>query len=83
MGPADPGGQRTRGDRQGQAKGAAWREAPEAGPWAVGTRVVHDHFGTGTVVGRKGSGDSLRVSVRFASGTKLLMVKYAPMRRAG
>ncbi|MBI2881680.1 MAG: UvrD-helicase domain-containing protein [Candidatus Tectomicrobia bacterium] len=52
-------------------------------PWAVGVRVIHEHFGPGTIVDRKGSGDDLQVSVRFAGGTKRLVVRYAPLRRAG
>jgi DNA helicase-2/ATP-dependent DNA helicase PcrA len=62
----------------------AARQKPEMqGPWRVGGRVVHEHFGPGTIVDRKGSGEDVRVSVRFASGTKQLIVKYAPMREAG
>ncbi len=53
------------------------------GPWGVGARVVHERFGPGTIVARNGSGDKLRVSVRFASGAKQLVVKYAPMKETG
>ena len=53
------------------------------GQWGVGARVVHEHFGPGTIVARNGSGDKLRVSVRFASGAKQLVVKYAPMKETG
>ena len=54
-----------------------------SGPWGVGARVVHERFGPGTIVARNGSGDKLRVSVRFASGAKQLVVKYAPMKETG
>ncbi|MDP6087520.1 MAG: UvrD-helicase domain-containing protein [Nitrospinota bacterium] len=53
------------------------------GKWGVGARVVHEQFGPGTIVARNGSGDKLRVSVRFASGAKQLVVKYAPMKETG
>ena len=45
--------------------------------------MVHERFGPGTIVARNGSGDKLRVSVRFASGAKQLVVKYAPMKETG
>ncbi len=50
------------------------------GRWKVGTRIIHDIFGSGTILGSKGSGDNLCLSVRFATGTKKLMIKYAPIR---
>ncbi|MEE8109933.1 MAG: UvrD-helicase domain-containing protein [bacterium] len=71
------------GSRKPPAMSQGIQEPPKQGPWAIGARVVHEHFGRGTVVARKGSGDDQCVSVRFATGTKKLMVKYAPMRESG
>ncbi|MFQ5914701.1 MAG: ATP-dependent helicase [Nitrospinota bacterium] len=72
-----------RGERSPRAAAVPPGRGEPPGHWAVGARVVHDHFGPGRIVDRVGSGDELRVVVRFAGGTKRLMVKYAPMREAG
>lgn len=45
---------------------------------SVGTRLLHDRFGAGVVIGCEGSGDSAKVRVRFAAaGEKNLLVKFA------
>jgi DNA helicase-2/ATP-dependent DNA helicase PcrA len=48
---------------------------------APGTRVAHDHFGFGVVEGVQGSGGSARLTVRFASaGKRVLLAQYAKLR---
>ena len=49
---------------------------------APGDRVTHDAFGLGTVVSTRGSGDDMAVTVDFgSSGTKTLVVRYAPVEK--
>ncbi len=78
-------GEEPAGPRGGHFSGQAESEArtSSAGQWKMGARVLHDTFGSGTIVESRGSGDELCVTVRFATGTKQLMIKYAPMRIAG
>jgi DNA helicase-2/ATP-dependent DNA helicase PcrA len=46
-----------------------------------GTRVAHDHFGFGVVELVQGSGGSARLTVRFASaGKRVLLAQYAKLR---
>jgi DNA helicase-2/ATP-dependent DNA helicase PcrA len=46
--------------------------------WAVGTRVKHAEFGSGKIIERTGTGESVKVMVLFDSGQwKKLIVKYA------
>ena len=66
------------GHFSGQAESEVRTSAP--GQWKMGVRVLHDTFGSGTIVGSRGSGDDLCVTVRFSTGTKQLMIKYAPIR---
>ena len=48
------------------------------GAYAIGTKVQHARFGTGTVVGTEGAGDNAKVRVDFGSaGVKNLLVKFA------
>lgn len=68
------------GHFSGQAESEVRTSAP--GQWKMGVRVLHDTFGSGTIVGSRGSGDDLCVTVRFSTGTKQLMIKYAPIRIA-
>ncbi len=46
---------------------------------SIGTRIVHDRFGEGTVVGMEGKGDSAKIRVDFGMpvGAKNLLVKFA------
>ena len=53
-----------------------------ANPYPPGDRVTHDAFGLGTVVSTRGSGDDMAVTVDFgSSGTKTLVVRYAPVEK--
>jgi len=50
-------------------------------PYPEGTRVWHDDYGEGEVVGASGFGGRRRVTVRFDdSGEKQFVVSYAPLR---
>lgn len=43
----------------------------------IGSRVKHAKFGKGDVVGRQGTGDALKIEVRFEDGvTRLLGYKF-------
>jgi hypothetical protein len=49
----------------------------EASSFPIGSRVRHVKFGKGDVVGRQGTGDALKIEVRFEDGvTRLLAVAY-------
>lgn len=49
-------------------------------PMRVGTRVRHAKFGPGTVMFTAGTGDKLKVRIRFSTGrTAMLMAKQAPL----
>ena len=61
--------------------------APSAGSavigWQVGNKVEHPKFGVGTVVAAKGSGGDQELKIAFpGQGIKLLLTKYAPLKRA-
>ncbi|MEW6244863.1 MAG: UvrD-helicase domain-containing protein [Bacillota bacterium] len=59
------------------------RQREPAGRFAVGDLVVHDKFGTGTVVSQKGEGDDLEISVAFkGKGIVRLLARYAPLKKA-
>ena len=46
----------------------------------IGLRVRHPEFGRGEIVDKSGSGEMLKVTVRFDSGAvKKLLVRYAPL----
>ncbi|MGA4540370.1 DNA helicase PcrA [Uniformispora flossi] len=48
----------------------------------AGDRVTHDKFGLGTVVATQGEGDKAQASIDFgASGTKQLLLRYAPVEK--
>ncbi|MHB2026370.1 MAG: ATP-dependent helicase [Elusimicrobiota bacterium] len=50
---------------------------------SVGMRVRHPDFGSGLVLDKSGSGESLKVTVRFDNGrTARLLVRYAPLEPA-
>ncbi len=54
------------------------RAAPTS--YAVGTQVVHEHFGRGVVQKREDEGDQLKLTVIFRDhGAKKLLPRYAPM----
>jgi DNA helicase-2/ATP-dependent DNA helicase PcrA len=49
-------------------------------PYAVGSQVVHQHFGRGVVQKREGDGERLKLTVIFRDhGVKKLLAKFAPM----
>ncbi len=45
----------------------------------LGKRVRHPHFGEGVILNHEGNGPHARVEVRFASGTKWLVVHFAKL----
>lgn len=45
----------------------------------LGSRVRHERFGEGVVLNHEGSGDHARVQVRFAAGTKWLVLEYSKL----
>lgn len=47
----------------------------------VGDQVEHSTFGTGTVVAVEGAGDKTVAKVKFASETKRLLLRYAPLKK--
>ena len=47
-----------------------------------GDRVTHDKFGLGTVVATQGEGDKAQATIDFgATGTKQLLLRYAPVEK--
>jgi DNA helicase-2/ATP-dependent DNA helicase PcrA len=50
---------------------------------SVGDRVTHDAWGMGRVVDLRGAGDGLQAQVDFGgdTGTKWLMLRYAPLQK--
>jgi hypothetical protein len=49
----------------------------EAPTFPIGRRVRHAKFGKGDVVGRQGTGEALKIEVRFEDGvTRLLAVAF-------
>ncbi|MBF0697484.1 ATP-dependent DNA helicase PcrA, partial [Actinomyces bowdenii] len=74
-------------DPESPAEAAAGEDLPAAvAGIRVGDTVLHDSYGTGTVVGLEGRGRSLTARVEFtidgAPATKRLMLRYAPVTRA-
>lgn len=58
----------------------AGQESAPASAYKVGTRVRHAKFGPGTVMFTAGSGDKLKVRVRFNTGrTAMLVANLAPL----
>jgi DNA helicase-2/ATP-dependent DNA helicase PcrA len=50
----------------------------------AGTRVLHSHWGEGTIVHREGSGENLKLTVVFRGGMKKkLLAKYADLEIMG
>ena len=48
--------------------------------YSVGQRVNHAKFGMGTILNYEGSGDSMRVQIKFQkAGTKWLISSYAKL----
>jgi len=67
------------GDASDVAKNKAAPEATRDG-YQVGVSVNHPDYGRGTVVGREGQNEGLKVTIRFQKvGTKKFVVKFAPL----
>ncbi len=77
------------------ARTAARRGHPAASParfdlpaaedgFSVGVRVSHPMFGSGKVLGREGSGKSLKLTIQFTGyGTKRILPAYTQLTREG
>jgi len=66
----------------GGASGGGAR-SPRLDRVAIGMRVRHPAFGIGSVVDKSGSGEGLKVTVRFDDGrTTKLLARYAPLEAA-
>ena len=77
------------------ARAAARRAQPAAPPlptdfppaedgFSVGVRVSHPMFGTGKVLGREGSGKSLKLTIQFSGyGTKRILPAYTQLTTEG
>ena len=51
--------------------------------WRVGDKVAHEKWGIGTIVAAKGEVGDQELKVAFpGQGIKLLLAKYAPLKRA-
>ena len=58
--------------------------APSADGLREGCRVHHDRFGDGKVIKMEGSGENLKVTVKFdLLGTKILLAKFARLKVIG
>ena len=68
------------GTARGRAAGPGLRPIPAL---EVGDRVNHDAFGLGTVTATRGAGDSTQAEVDFGAGTgsKWLLLRYAPLEK--
>jgi DNA helicase-2/ATP-dependent DNA helicase PcrA len=76
------------------ARAAARRSQPAAAPlpsdfpaadgFSVGVRVSHPMFGSGKVMGREGSGKSLKLTIQFTGyGTKRILPAYTQLTTEG
>ncbi|WP_328133619.1 hypothetical protein, partial [Paenibacillus validus] len=52
--------------------------------FAMGDKVKHGKWGTGTIVAMKGSGDDTELQIAFPApvGVKRLLAKFAPIEKA-
>jgi DNA helicase-2/ATP-dependent DNA helicase PcrA len=68
------------GTARGRTAGPGLRPIPDLD---VGDRVNHDAFGLGIVTATRGAGDSTQAEVDFGAGTgsKWLLLRYAPLER--
>ena len=60
------------------ATSSARRDEPSS-PYRVGSIVRHDKLGRGSVIRVEGVPDDWKVTIRFPSGTKTIMTKYAQL----
>jgi DNA helicase-2/ATP-dependent DNA helicase PcrA len=50
-------------------------------PWAVGDRIIHDHFGEGTITHILGSGRKTNLAIKFQGiGQKIIDPKFTPIK---
>lgn len=49
----------------------------------IGMAVSHNTFGTGRIIDREGSGEDMILTIKFKSGTKKIMPKYAALEILG
>ena len=49
----------------------------------IGMTVAHDKFGAGKVVGKEGKGEDMILAIRFNTGVKKIMLKYASLEILG
>ena len=78
--PAVPMGMKKVGSTPKSAPSASAGNA--GGGFPVGTRIEHERFGKGTVLGVEGTGDSMKLRVDFDKvGCKNLLVKFAKFRK--
>ncbi len=54
------------------------KRSPDS-PFSIGQGVYHSKFGKGTVLESEGSGDNLKLTIRFQEGVKRILLKYAPL----
>jgi DNA helicase-2/ATP-dependent DNA helicase PcrA len=54
------------------------RSSPDS-PFTNGQAVHHAKFGRGTVLESEGSGENLKLTIRFKEGVKRILLKYAPL----
>lgn len=54
------------------------RSSPDS-PFAIRQGVYHSKFGQGTVLESEGSGDNLKLTIRFQEGVKRILLKYASL----
>ncbi len=68
------------GTARGRVAGPGLRPIPVL---EIGDRVTHDAFGLGTVTATRGAGDSSQAEVDFGgdTGSKWLLLRYAPLER--
>jgi DNA helicase-2/ATP-dependent DNA helicase PcrA len=66
------------------ARGTRPRAAPSEAliPYRIGDVVQHPEFGVGVVTAKSGDLDDLKIRVAFEGmGSKLLAVKFAPLKK--
>lgn len=52
----------------------------ENGVYGVGKKVAHPEYGVGTIIGKQGNADNLKLTVRFSKvGNKKFIAQYAPL----
>jgi DNA helicase-2/ATP-dependent DNA helicase PcrA len=66
------------------AAGVGSARPAEDGDLQEGARVLHAKFGSGKITSRQGSGDKLKLTIRFQrAGTKTVLARYANLQISG